>query len=483
MTDVSLYWLRKDLRLSDNPALRAALSRGGCTVCVFILDTESEGALPIGAASAWWLHHSLTALMNEIEGLGGKLILRRGPSQKCLIDLCQETGATAVYWNRCYEPDAVSRDSEIKKILKEQDLLVESFNGSLLHEPWEVQTKAGGSYGVFSPFWKAEQALGELPQPIPAPKKLPALPSAIDSDALEDWSLLPVAPDWAGGLRESWTPGETGARTRLAAFLDEIAQGYNETRNRPDIEGTSRLSPHLAFGEISPREIWHIALDRVRADKSGALEKGVWSFLRELGWRDFNHNLLFYNPSLPDTNYNSRFDAFPWQNDPDAVTAWEQGKTGYPLVDAGMRELWHTGFMHNRVRMVVASFLIKHLMIDWRVGEAWFRDTLVDADLANNVANWQWTAGCGADAAPYFRIFNPIGQGEKFDPDGLYIRHWVPELKNMPTKYLNKPWEAPPDILKTAGVNLGKTYPKPIVSHIQARNRALDAYNDIKGAA
>ncbi|HAD99999.1 MAG TPA: deoxyribodipyrimidine photolyase, partial [Rhodospirillaceae bacterium] len=276
---------------------------------------------------------------------------------------------------------------------------------------------------------------------------------------------------------------EAGARQRLGDFLDTIAQRYDDTRNRPDIAGTSRLSPHLAFGEISPREIWHIALDRIRTENGAVLDKGIWSFLRELGWRDFNHNLLFHNPTLPKENYNSRFDAFPWQEDPTALNAWKSGQTGYPLVDAGMRELWQTGFMHNRVRMVVASFLIKHLMIDWRVGEAWFRDTLVDADLANNVANWQWTAGCGADAAPYFRIFNPIGQGEKFDPDGVYIRQWVPELKGMPTNYLNKPWEAPPEVLREAGVELGKNYPKPVVRHIDARNRALEAYNDIKGAA
>lgn len=483
MSKVSLYWFRKDLRLSDNPALRAALAQGDETVCVFILDPDSEGALPVGAAGAWWLHHSLTALAQDIAALGGHLILRRGPARRCLEDLCQEIGATDVYWNRCYEPDAIARDSEIKQHLKDQGLLVESFNGSLLHEPWEVKTKIGGSYGVFSPFWKAELELGDLPRPFQKPGALNSPAQATASDTLADWALLPTKPDWAGGMRESWTPGEAGARQRLGDFLDSIAQRYDDTRNRPDIAGTSRLSPHLAFGEISPREIWHIALDRIRTENGAVLDKGIWSFLRELGWRDFNHNLLFHNPTLPQENYNSRFDAFPWQEDPTALNAWKSGQTGYPLVDAGMRELWQTGFMHNRVRMVVASFLIKHLMIDWRVGEAWFRDTLVDADLANNVANWQWTAGCGADAAPYFRIFNPIGQGEKFDPDGVYIRQWVPELKGMPIKYLNKPWEAPPEVLREAGVELGKNYPKPVVRHIDARNRALEAYNDIKGAA
>jgi deoxyribodipyrimidine photo-lyase len=483
MAQVSICWFRKDLRLSDNPALRAALAQGATPLCVFILDPDIEGALPIGSASAWWLHHSLAALESDIEELGGTLVLRRGPAEKCLAALCEETKATSIYWNRCYEPAAIDRDSKIKARLKDEGLHVESFNGSLLHEPWDVKTKAGGAYGVFSPFWKAELGLGDLPRPEPKPSKLPSLPNGIASDNLADWDLLPTTPDWAGGLRAEWTPGEAGARARLADFLDDIAQGYDDTRNRPDKEGTSRLSPHLAFGEISPREIWDIALDRLRRGAAGRLEKGVWSFLRELGWRDFNHNLLFYNPELTQENYNSRFDAFPWRDDRDAVGAWKRGKTGYPLVDAGMRELWQTGFMHNRVRMVVASFLIKHLLIDWRVGEAWFRDTLVDADLANNVANWQWTAGCGADAAPYFRIFNPIGQGEKFDPDGVYVRRWVPELQDLPLKYLNKPWEAPAEILKKAGVDLGKTYPKPIVSHPDARNRALEAYNEIKGAA
>ncbi len=478
----SLVWFRKDLRLSDNPALDAARRRGGEILCLFILDERVEGALPVGGASAWWLHHSLAALALDIERSGGRLILRRGPADLILPEICRETSSEAVFWNRCYEPAAIARDSDLNAALKQDGVTVESFNGSLLHEPWTVKTKAGGDYGVFTPFWKAECALGDPGAVLPPPDSLGYVDGVV-SERLEDWALLPARPDWASGLRETWTPGEAGARARLDGFLSESAQTYAETRNRPDIEGTSRLSPHLAFGEISPREIWHIALDRTRRSDGGRLESGVWSFLRELGWRDFNHNLLFHNPDLPLANHNSRFDAFPWQEDGAALALWQRGQTGYPLVDAGMRELWQTGFMHNRVRMVAASFLIKHLMLDWRLGEAWFRDTLVDADLANNVANWQWVAGCGADAAPYFRIFNPIGQGEKFDPDGRYIRRWVPELAKLPDSYMNKPWEAPADLLRQARIELGSTYPEPIVDHAKARARALAAYEEIKGAA
>jgi deoxyribodipyrimidine photo-lyase len=480
MARFSLVWFRKDLRLSDNPALDAAVSRGAPILCVFIRDETTEGALPVGAAAAWWLHHSLTALADSLTRIGGRLVLRSGDPRKILPALCAEHGIDAVFWNRCYEPAAIKRDTTLKADLKAADIAVESFNGSLLREPWEVKTKAGGPYGVFTPFWKAERALGDPDAPRPAPRDIEAV--AAEGDDLADWSLLPTEPDWAGGLRDAWTPGEAGARERLDVFLGDGVARYAKARNRPDQDGTSRLGPHLAFGEVSPREIWHIALDRLRSGASSA-ETGIWSFLRELGWRDFNHNLLYHNPGLPTENHNAKFDAFAWRTDAEALAAWRRGRTGYPMVDAGMRELWHTGFMHNRVRMVVASFLVKHLLIDWRAGEAWFRDTLVDADLANNTANWQWTAGCGADAAPYFRIFNPMTQGEKFDPDGAYIRRWVPELADLPDKYLNQPWDASPEILARAGIALGDTYPNRLVAHTEARKRALDAYEEIKGAA
>ena len=459
MTSPSLIWFRKDLRLTDNPALHAALKRQSPVICLFVLDDETEGSLPMGGASAWWLHHSLAALDTALRDRGGKLILRRGQALPILEDLCQAADVGAVYWNRCYDPAAIDRDTAVKKALTDAGVTVESFNGSLLREPWEVKTKTGGPYSVFTPFWKASCALGEPDRPTPAPETLPGYSGDLDGEALESWSLLPTKPDWAGGLRETWQPGEEGARARFDAFLDEDMAGYGERRNRPDWDRTSRLSPHLAFGELSVREIWHAALGHARFVLDGD-ESGAWSFLREVGWRDFNHNLLFHNPDMPTVNFHRKFDAFPWRQDEDGFQAWCRGRTGYPLVDAGMRELWHTGFMHNRVRMVAASFLIKHLLVDWRRGEAWFRDTLVDADLANNVCNWQWVAGCGADAAPYFRIFNPTGQAEKFDPDQAYIRRWVPELARG-----------------------GEDYPGPIVDHKMARQRALDAYADIKGAA
>ena len=479
MTRPSLVWFRKDLRLSDNPALGAALRRGAPVACLFVLDSETEGALPVGGAAAWWLHRSLAALCDDIAARGGGLILRRGGAREIVPRVCAALDVGAVYWNRCYEPEAIARDAALKRALKRAGIAAESFNGSLLREPWEVRTKAGGPYGVFTPFWKAECALGDPAAPAGKPDVIPGLPAdaaaaAIAAgDALSDWSLSPTRPDWAGGLRETWKPGEAGARARLDRFLTDAAPCYCDARDRPDIEGTSRLSPHLAFGELSPREVWHVARDRARHAGGTRAERGIWSFLRELGWRDFNHNLLFHTPSLPTENYNGKFDAFPWRDDGAGLRAWQRGQTGYPMVDAGMRELWHTGFMHNRVRMVAASFLVKHLLIDWRAGEAWFRDTLVDADLANNVANWQWTAGCGADAAPYFRIFNPVGQGRKFDPDGAYVRRWVPELARLPTPYLHQPWEAPAPVLRDAGVELGASYSRPLVEHASARARAL----------
>lgn len=483
MQSHALFWFRKDLRISDNPALNAALSQGMPTLLVFILDETTEGALPVGGAAAWWLHHSLEKLSDSIQEKGGKLILRRGDPNSILKDIAATVSLSFVSWNRCYEPEAKARDTALKTFFKDQKIAVESHNGSLLHEPWTVQKKTGGPYGVFTPFWKAELALGDPGSALPAPKDLSFADADLRSDSLESWNLLPKQPNWAAEFPNYWNPGERGARQRLSDFLDQAVSAYDETRNRPDIEGTSRLSPHLAFGEISPREIWHIALDRLRQPDGARLETGIWSFLREIGWRDFNHNLLFHNPTLPRENHDKRFNAFPWSDADERLTAWQTGCTGYPIVDAGMRELYATGFMHNRVRMIVASFLIKHLLLDWRYGEAWFRDTLLDADLANNTTNWQWTAGCGADAAPYFRIFNPITQGEKFDPEGNYVRKWVPELSKLPKKFLNKPWEAPTAVLEAAGVILGQTYPKPMVDHVSARARALDAFAEIKGTA
>lgn len=471
-----IVWFRNDLRVGDNPALAAATETSSSVIPLYILEDD------LGGASQWWLHHSLAALAKNLSGLGVPLILRRGKPGEILPEVIEETGARAVYWNRNYDSVSVPRDTEIKAELSERGIDAKSFKANLLFEPWEVRTKSDTPFSVFTPFWKAEMALPQPDEPIAPPKKINAPASLPKSDGLDSWGLLPTKPNWAEGWEGYWAPGEDGAKARLVEFLDDGMARYDDRRNRPDIAGTSRLAPHLRFGEISPRQVWHWTHDHV-ARNDGAGEKGGWSFLREIGWRDFNHNLLFYNPELATMNFRSNFDAFPWREDRAAAgdfQDWSRGRTGYPLVDAGMRELWQTGFMHNRVRMVAASFLIKHLLIDWRRGEAWFRDTLLDACPANNTANWQWVAGCGADAAPYFRIFNPTGQAEKFDPDGGYIRRWVPELAKLPNKYLAAPWEAPGSVLGEAGVSLGDNYPYPIVDHKHARSRALAAYEEIK---
>jgi deoxyribodipyrimidine photo-lyase len=357
--------------------------------------------------------------------------------------------------------------------LKELNVDFTELAGDLLAEPSRIRGSSGGGMRVFTPFWKRVQALGDPAKPLPAPKQLVAGPK-VASDRIDDWKLEPTAPDWAFGLRRMWKPGEAGATSRLKEFLDEKALGYAAQRDRPDRDVTSHLSPHLRFGEISPRQIWYAA--RFVAARTPKIGSDVEKFLSELGWREFYRHLLFDHPDMHRKNLQSSFDAFPWVSDAKALRAWQKGLTGYPIVDAGMRELWRTGVMHNRVRMVVASFLVKHLLIDWRAGEAWFWDTLVDADPANNPANWQWVAGSGADAAPYFRIFNPILQGEKFDPQGDYVRRWVSEIAKLPNTLIHKPWMATPLELADAGITLGKTYPPPIVDHKLARERALKAY-------
>lgn len=474
-----IVWFRQDLRLADNPALTAACESGQPVIPVYILDDESAGDWKPGGASRWWLHHSLSSLDADLKALESRLILLRGDALNALLDLVAETGASAVCWNRCYEPLIRDRDTEIKAALCEASVDAQSFNGSLLAEPWTIQNKQGEPFKVFSPFWRALQAQLDLDDPCPRPSRLTAPAQWPESEMLAAWKLLPEKPDWAEGFAPIWSPGEAGAKDRLETFFENGARHYADGRNRPDKPYTSGLSPHLHFGEISPRQIW-FATEHVRADIG---EKNADKFLSEVGWREFSFNLLYHFPHFPEQNYQEKFDAFPWLDNQKALRAWQTGQTGYPIVDAGMRELWTTGWMHNRVRMIVASFLIKHLMIDWREGEKWFWDTLVDADLANNSASWQWVAGSGADAAPYFRIFNPITQGEKFDPDGEYVRKWVPEIARLPDKYLNCPWEAGPLILREAGVELGETYPEPIVDHKAARDRALSAFKSLKDAA
>ena len=478
-----IVWFRDDLRLSDHPALHAAASRCAPVIGLYVLDEESRAlrppaARPLGGAARWWLAQSLRSLRASFEAIGGTLVLRKGPAASIIAALARETNAYAVFWNDiAHAPhQAVANDVEAALASNGRDSQI--FPGDLLVEPRTIRNKDNRGLRVFTPFWRRVQGLGDPPKPLPAPKKLASLRD-IACEALDDWRLEPTRLDWAGGLRETWTPGEAAAQRRLKTFLDDGIRGYTDDRDRPDRHGTSRLSPHLRFGEISPRQLWYAA--RFAAAEHPRLAGDIDKFLSELGWREFCRHLLFDIPDMADRNLQQPFDAFPWKRDARALKAWQRGLTGYPIVDAGMRELWRSGVMHNRVRMVVASFLVKHLLIDWRAGEQWFWDTLVDADAGSNSANWQWVAGSGADAAPYFRVFNPILQGEKFDPDGGYVRRWVPELAQLPNDLIHQPWTATPIELASAGVELGKTYPKPIVDHKQGRERALAAYAKIRG--
>ena len=478
MHDTVIHWFRQDLRLEDNPALAAAIASGAPVIPVFILDDETPGPWAPGGASRWWLHHSLAALDAGLRVSGSRLILRRGAAASALARLAAETGASTITFTRTYEPHNAALESEIGKALGEDGIKLRRFGGNLLFEPEAVRTGAGGPFKVFTPFYKACLAGPPPKAPVPAPGTIPAPAAFPISDRLEDWELLPTHPDWAGGLREAWAPGEAGAARRLDRFLDEAVVRYGPDRDRPDRAGTSRLSPHLHFGEIGPRSVWHRV--SLFAEAEAAAAPGAQAFLRELVWREFSHHLLHHWPAFPEAPFRPDFARFPWRDDPEGLLAWQRGRTGYPIVDAGMRELWRTGWMHNRVRMIAASFLVKDLLVPWQDGETWFWDTLVDADLANNAASWQWVAGCGADAAPYFRIFNPVLQGEKFDPDGTYVKRWIPELEGLSAKFVHRPWEAPPDTLVAAGVTLGGTYPAPIVDHGMARRRALDALAILK---
>lgn len=475
----AIVWLRNDLRIEDNPALHAARETGAPVIPVYILDENIPHAP--GAAARWWLHHTLASLSEALKRAGAKLILRRGASCEMLTALVQETNAGHVFWNRRYYAKHIDIDKTLKTELRDNGVNVETFNGSLLREPWEVETGSGGPYRVFTPFWRALKQMGpSRTQTKPKLRKLEGSSTSPASDDLSNWNLTPEKPNWAKEFEKTWSPGEKGASDCLKNFFDDLIDDYAEGRDLPGKDYTSRLSPHLAFGEISPLKIWATTHDKMA---SGAIsDKAAMKFLSELAWREFSYNLLFYNEAMPEKPLRENFADYPWRDDPDNFKAWRKGLTGYPIVDAGMRQLWRTGWMHNRVRMIAASFLIKDLLIPWQEGEAWFWDTLVDADLANNAANWQWVAGCGADAAPYFRIFNPVTQGEKFDPNGDYVRKYVQELETLPSKYIHAPWKASAETLDNAGITLGKTYPYPIIDHAEARKRALDGYNEIKGA-
>jgi deoxyribodipyrimidine photo-lyase len=471
-----ILWFRRDLRLADNPALNQAHATGRPIVPVYIHD-EGSTVRPAGAASLWWLDKSLRALSAAIAERGGRLILRRGDSEAELRRLIEETGAECVFMNRLFEPDASTRDSDIAHGLKAEGVDCRGFNGSLLCRPGGVLNGTGGPYKVFTPFMKALRAKVEPPPHTTGPRDLSGA-RRLGSDDIDDWGLHPTRPDWSKGFLGE--PGEAGATAALGKFVSGALKSYATDRDRPDRDGTSRLSPHLHFGEISPWRIWRAAYDAVGAGKVQAAQ--AEKLTSELIWRDFSAHLLHHFPTLPDTAFRSEYDAMEWRTDRAGFNAWTRGQTGYPVVDAGMRELWATGIMHNRVRMIVASFLIKHLLIDWRKGEAWFWDTLVDADLGQNTQNWQWVAGSGADASPWFRIFNPVTQGEKFDPDGKYVKRWVPELARVPAKFVHAPWTAPTEVLRDAGVTLGRTYPKPIVDHAEARARALSALKAMKSS-
>jgi Deoxyribodipyrimidine photolyase len=477
----TIVWFRQDLRLQDNAALAEALKRGGAIVPVFIRDEAGEGRWTPGAASRWWLHHSLKALEASLHERGSRLVVARGEAIEVLRRLIRETGANSVYWNRRYEPAVIARDKRLKSALTDDGVEARSFNSGLLFEPHTIANRAGGPFQVFTPFWRHCLSL-PVAEPIAvkqnrffAPERWPA---SLEPDQL---ALLPRGK-WDAGLYDTWTPGETGAQKRLKFFVQKLSSDYAERRDFPGEAGVSRLSPHLHFGEIGPRQIWAAAEAQSKASGVFPANAGVQKFLGELGWREFAHHVLYHFPETPERPLREEFLAFLWAADPGGKKreAWRRGLTGYPIVDAGMRELWATGWMHNRARMIVASFLVKHLRLSWAEGAAWFWDTLVDADLANNTLGWQWSAGCGADATPYFRIFAPVLQGAKFDPAGAYVRRWVPELARLPDAVLHAPWKASAEVLASAGVELGKNYPHPIVDHAAARAEALESFRRLK---
>jgi deoxyribodipyrimidine photo-lyase len=465
MSAPHLIWFRNDLRLADHAAVAAA-ARSGPVVALFVLDDDTPGHWRMGAAQRWWLHHSLAALGRDLAARGGALVLRRGPAAMVVPDVAASIGASAVHTLTHYEPWAKAQDAAVAKAVT-----LKRYHGALLAPPASVMAGGGGRYRIFTPWWRKLQEQMPPPPPQPAPEMQFAPAPA--GDDLAGWGLLPTRPDWSGGF-DIWTPGEAGAAARLADFLD-VAAGYDTARNLPSQEGSSRLSPHLALGEISIRQVWHAVADAIPAAKAEP-------YLRELGWRDFAANILDQFPDHGDVPGRAQFDAIGFRDAPADLAAWQRGQTGYPIVDAGMRQLWATGWMHNRVRMIAASFLVKHLLIDWRAGERWFWDCLVDADLGANSLGWQWVMGSGVDSSPFNRIFAPVTQSAKFDA-GAYIRHWVPELAALRDADIHAPWEAEPMLLAAAGVTLGQSYPHPIVGHAEGRARALAAYTDARGGA
>ncbi|MAT14701.1 MAG: deoxyribodipyrimidine photolyase [Planctomyces sp.] len=474
-----LYLHRQDLRLEDNPALTAAIDSGRPVIPVFVWAPEEQGDWSPGAASRWWLHHSLSRLAEAYKKLNVELLFFKGKTAEVVDRLIAENDVEAVYWNRRYEPAAVEHDKQLKQSLKDREIEVHSFNGALLCEPWEVETQQGDPYQVFTPFWKSVRQKIKPGKPLNAPKEMQSAKIKVKSCQLDDFGLLPKL-DWADAFTDTWTPGEEGAREKLSEFIKNGIDDYKEQRDFPAGRGTSRLSPHLHLGEISPTQVWHAVEVHLNRKRKNDGQPGADSYLSEIGWREFGYHILYHFPKTTDKALKSNFEGFPWKYSKKNLRQWQKGNTGYPIVDAGMRELWETGWMHNRVRMIVGSFLTKDLLLSWKKGAQWFWDTLVDADLANNTLGWQWVAGSGADAAPYFRIFNPILQAERYDPKGEYVRRWVPELADLPDKWIHKPWEAPDEVLEKAGVTLGETYPEPMVDHFEARDAALGIYKKIK---
>ena len=464
----TLVWVRRDFRLHDNPALFQAACKGE-VVPVFIWDPHDDDEWMPGAASRVWLHHALLDFSRALKGVGSRLVIRKGRSGDVLLQIAKEYLIDKVSWNRAYEPASIKRDQAIKTRLRQEGLEVESYQGDLLVEPWKLKNKQGEPYKVYTAFWNQLIATAEIPKPLESVRSLSYKGKWPESTDVESLQLLPKIR-WDKKMMSSWQVSESAALQMMEKFIDGSIADYTSHRDRPDITGTSKLSPHLHFGQISPRELWQ------KIPKKAVNQP----FLRQIVWREFAFHLMFHFPHSTNSNLRKSFDAFPWIQNKKDLKNWQTGHTGYPIVDAGMRELWHTGWMHNRVRMIVASFLVKHLLIDWKEGAKWFWDTLVDADLANNSMGWQWVAGSGADAAPYFRIFNPITQGERFDPEGLYIQKWIPEIAKLSPPWIFRPWEAKAEILEKAGIKLGKNYPLPIIDHDFARRRALTAYDKTK---
>lgn len=470
---LNIFWFRQDLRLSDNPGLYKAAQQGD-VLPIYILDDENAGKFKMGGASRWWLHYSLEALN---ESLDKKLNCYVGKAEAIFEVLLKKYTINAVYWNRCYEPWRLKNDKYIQTLLEKQGIHCETFNGSLIKEPWETVKDDQKSYKVYTAFYKKAQYQALEVRPLlTAPKKLTLIEDAHPKKTIKHLDLL-SHKSWENKFEPYWEIGEKAAQKKCVHFIKHDLMGYKTNRDYPAKPKTSKLSPHLHFGEISPHQVFHWTHTK-SSDHCVLTDKAC--FIKELAWREFSYYLLYHFPTLPRENFQSQFNHFPWEKHPNWLKAWKKGQTGFPIVDAGMRELWETGYMHNRVRMIVGSFLIKNCLTHWHEGEDWFWDCLVDADLANNSASWQWVAGSGADAAPYFRIFNPVTQGEKFDGLGEYTRHFVPELKDLPDRYLFKPWEAPEKILKAASITLGKTYPQPIIDLKASRAKAMEAYRIMK---